>query len=399
MTSISPDPGTSPAERLMLEFLFTHGPATRSELQQQLGVSRTTLSQIVGKLLGNGVLETSGKAEYGTGRNGRPTQRLSIKADLGAAVGIELGRSRTSVTVVALDGRPVDQFSVTVSSDASPGVRLSTAVEFLADLLQQGRLNRAAVLGVGVGIATRHDSAQTERPDAAVQADPEGLSLEPLRALFRSPVIWDNNIRMAAVTELAAEGEQTTTGTLLYVMLSAGISSGILLDGRIYRGTFGAAGELGHICVDPAGPQCWCGAIGCLESVLGTGAVLRVACEAGLGTASIAALSSAIGAPDATAVRLATQLGGVLGQALAAAAMLLDPQSIVLTGDLVQLGEPFLAAAAAQLHSRRAAVGLPACEIRVTSYSEHAGSLGAAQAAIRRWGTEHIARQNRSAPS
>ncbi|MDQ6739068.1 MAG: winged helix-turn-helix domain-containing protein, partial [Actinomycetota bacterium] len=89
MTSISPDPGTSPAERLMLEFLFTHGPATRSELQQQLGVSRTTLSQIVGKLLGNGVLETSGKAEYGTGRNGRPTQQLSIKADLGAAVGIE----------------------------------------------------------------------------------------------------------------------------------------------------------------------------------------------------------------------------------------------------------------------------------------------------------------------
>lgn len=388
----------------MLEFLFTHGPATRNELQQQLGVSRTTLSQQVGKLLGNGVLETSGKAEYGTGRNGRPTQRLSIKADLGAAVGIELGRSRTSVTVVALDGRPVEQFSVTVSSDASLGERLATAVEFLAAQLQQGRLNRAAVLGIGVGIATRHDSAQTERPDAAVQADPEGLSLEPLRVLFQAPVIWDNNIRMAAVTELAPErelvaGVEQATGTLLYVMLSAGISSGILLDGRIYRGTFGAAGELGHICVDPAGPKCWCGAIGCLESVLGTDAVLRAACEAGLGAASIAALSSAIGAQDSAAVLLAAKLGGVLGQALAAAAMLLDPQSIVLTGDLVQLGEPFLATAVAQLQSRRAAVGLPACVIRVTSYSEHAGSLGAAQAAIRRWGTDHIARQNRSDPS
>ncbi len=389
----------------MLEFLFTHGPATRSELQQQLRVSRTTLSRIVGKLMGNGVLETRGTTEYGTGRNGRPTQRLSIAPDLGAAVGIELARARTCVTVTDLDGRPVEQFSAPVEDGTPLPERLIFAVGFLADLLQQGRLNQAAVLGVGVGIATRHDSAQTERPAAAAQPDPEGLSLEPLRDLFRAPVVWDNNIRMAAVTELAperelvAEGEQATTGTLLYAMLSAGISSAILLDGRIYRGTFGAAGELGHMCIDPAGPQCWCGAIGCLEGVLGTSAVLHAAREAGLGAASIAALSSAIRTQDAAAVRLATQLGGVLGQALAAAAMLLDPQSIVLTGDLVQLGEPFLAAAAAQLQSRRAAVGLPACEIRVTSYSEHTGSLGAAHAAIRRWGTDHIARHNRAAPS
>jgi len=375
-------------ERQIVEILLAEGPATRLALQQRLGVSRPTLSGAVTRLMGRGLLEETGMAAYGEGRNGRPQALLAPRRSAGAALGIELGRARVAVTVTTVDGTIHAQKLTTVDSGLSIQKRLGVALHSLRTLISAGVLNPSSVLGTGIGIAGRHLSYAVDVRGGTT--DPEGVSFEKLRKLVPAPVLWDNNTQLAAVRHLGELTSGVGRAGLLYVVLSTGISAGIVDGASTFRGGHGTAGELGHMCVDPAGPSCWCGSRGCLEACIGLDVVIERARAAGLRVDDISRLAVLANDGDAAARHLVTEVGRILGIALSGASMLIDPRRIILSGKLASLGQRLLDAAEREVNERRDAVMLPRPELILHEGSEFDASHGAALSALHRWGANFM---------
>ncbi len=302
-------------ELRVLDSLVTHGHRTRRDLETDTKLSRTTLSAIVGDLRHRGVLTELDQERVGSTRNGRPTKVLQLNPDAGAAVGIELGRRRLSISVAGFDGSTVthEHWELTESIGLQGKVQL--AADILRDMIRANKISPETVIGMGVGIASRHANPGSLSDGGQPQLDPQGATLAPLRAALSTPLLWDNNIRLAAMAAATENGNPK--GDLLYVVLSAGISSAVVVDGTLLRGGNGIAGELGHISVDFSGPRCWCGRRGCLEQFLNVANVLAEAEKRGQVFDSVGSMASAAEAGNRTARAVATTCPSIVRPASA----------------------------------------------------------------------------------
>ncbi|WP_104086270.1 ROK family protein [Arthrobacter sp. GMC3] len=367
----------------VLESLVTHGSRTRKDLESDTKLSRTTLSAIVGELRQRGVLSENDQEIYGTGRNGRPTKVLTLNPNAGAAVGVELGRRRISVSVKGYDGATLNSEQRSLADNLGMAEKVTQAAALLAEMVQEGRITPATLLGVGVGIASRHADPRSLADGGERQLDPQGATLDPLREVLGVPLLWDNNIRLAAMTQALAPGN--TSENLLYMVLSAGISSAVVVNGSLLRGGNGIAGEIGHISVDFDGPQCWCGRRGCLERLLNETNVLQEAGQRGQAFESIEAIAGAVEAGNSVACEVVDWAGGLLARAVVSACVLLDPNRVVVAGELSQFGERLLAPARQALAEQHLDIGPRTTSIDMASYVPTAGSDGAALMALRHW--------------
>lgn len=366
-------------ELRVLDSVVAHGNRTRRELESDTKLSRTTLSAIVADLRLRGVLREESQEHYAAGRNGRPTKVLTLNPQAGAAVGIELGRHRISITVLSFDGRAVLREHRGVASEDSLNAKIELSAGMVQNLIRAGRLNPDTVIGVGVGVATRHANPDSLADGDEQQSDPQGATLSALRAVLKAPILWDNNIRLAAMA-YGKKGDE-----LLYVVLSAGVSSAIVSNGTLLRGSHGIAGELGHLSVDFAGPLCWCGRHGCLERFLNADNVLVEAAHRGQAFPSLAALAEAAAAGNGIASNIVDWAGELLARAIVNACVLLDPSRVVIAGELSQFGEPLIRPVRKALAEQRLGLGQRAIEITAAEYSPTTGSDGAAHLALKHW--------------
>ncbi|WP_181419849.1 ROK family transcriptional regulator [Arthrobacter psychrolactophilus] len=366
-------------ELRVLESLVAHGQRTRRELEDDTKLSRTTLSAIVGELRDRGVITDTEQAVTPTGRHGRPTKVLSLNPNAGAAVGIELGRRRISISVKGFDGSPLTTELQEIASSLGLEAKVRLAVDMVRQLIDDGRIKPEAIIGTGIGIASRHANPLSLADGAQHQLDPQGATLDALRAILPGPLLWDNNIRLAAM----AYGKDSED--LLYIVLSAGVSAASVSHGTLLRGGNGMAGELGHISVDFAGPQCWCGRHGCLESYLNEANVLAEAAHRGQSFASIAALAQAATIGNGIALNIIDWAGELLARAVVGATVLLDPSRIVIAGELSQFGEPLLAPLRRALAEQHLDLGARVVTISAAPFAPTAGSDGAAHLALSHW--------------
>ncbi|WP_327658749.1 MULTISPECIES: ROK family transcriptional regulator [unclassified Streptomyces] len=307
----------------VLQVLRRQGPSSRADVATATGLSRTTLSGIVGQLLADGVV-TEEPAGPPSGR-GRPVHRLTLNPRSAQAVGIEVGRERITVAI-ANAAHEVTAFAGTHHAQRS-GAReqAGAALELLRDLAAREGIDLAGLGGVGIGTPGPGDT--TDRRQAVADAVSEALDV---------PVLADNNTRLAALGE-AIWGAARGAGDALHLTLSYGIGGGLVAGGLLFRGAQGAAGELGHISVDAEGPRCWCGGHGCLEQVAAVPALLRAA-----GRRSWERFTEAFAAGADTERAVVDRAALAVGRALAAASSTANPRRIVLGGEVAELGPVFL---------------------------------------------------------
>lgn len=366
-------------ELRVLHALVTHGNRTRRELESDTKLSRTTLSTIIGELRTRGVLAESDQEFYAQGRNGRPTKVLSLNSQAGAAIGLELGRRKISISVAGFDGTTVLRELRATSSEVPLARKVELAADLLGELLDDGRINKNNVIGMAVGIASRHADPASLADGLELQKDPRGATLAPLRELVNTPLLWDNNIRLAAMA-YCKENEN-----LLYVVLSAGISSAIVANGEPLRGGNGNAGELGHMSVDFGGPACWCGRHGCLESFINEANILKEAMHRGQAFPDIDAMAQAAEAGNGIAINVISWAGELLARAVVGACVLIDPSRVVFSGEISQFGEQLLAPVRRALDAQNLELGPGQTEIETVPFAASAGSDGAALMALKHW--------------
>jgi glucokinase len=309
-------------------------------------------------------------------------------------VGVDVGGTKVAVGVVDPRGHIIDKLM-----RSTPGWSTEKTAEVVADAVIE-LAGRHQVSGVGIGAAgfvDRFRSSVLFAPHLAWRDEPLRQEVEDRVGL---PVVLENDANAAAWAETnlgAARGQQY----VILVAVGTGIGAGIVIDGELYRGRWGLAGEPGHYRVVPGGRPCECGNRGCWEQYASGNALVAEARELAkrspeaaarlleLGGGSVAGINGpevtqAAREGDAGAVRCFEIVGSWLGQGLAALAAILDPGCFVIGGGVSAAGELLVGPARAAFEDELTGGSYrPRAEIRLAQLGADAGVIGAAELARR----------------
>lgn len=346
-------------------------PSSRSELAQRTGLTKATVSSLVDVLLARGLL-IEGAAP--SARVGRPARPVSLNPDGPVALGIEINVDYIAGCLLNLPGTERGSRRLGLDNRTRrPSEILRQMIELCAELRAEvgAPLIGAALAVPGVVGADQRVLRAPNLPSLTEV----GLAAELAEALGLAEVRVDNEANFGALGWLrAAPG---AGADFVYVSGEVGVGAGLVLDGRLFRGAGGFAGELGHVVVDRDGPPCSCGGRGCLEQYAGQDVLLRAA-----GQPDPASLLAAVAAGEPAAVTAVTQAGAALGVALASLLNVVDLPVVVLGGLYAQLFDRLSGPVRAEL-DRRVLSG-PGTALRPSELGAEAAVRGAAGAVLDR---------------
>ncbi|MGW9114974.1 ROK family protein [Microbacterium sp. NPDC055683] len=256
---------------------------------------------------------------------------------LPTAVRIGLDVGGTKIDAVALD----DAGAVVARRRSATRGGADGVVDSIRDAILRLDRGGAAIAAIGIGVPGQAHGGVVRH---AVNLGVEELALaDAVSTLFDVPVAVENDVKAAA---LGAHALGDGTGSLALLNLGTGVAAGIVADGALLRGRHGAAGEIGHVAVDPAGPSCRCGQTGCIETLAGGAAV---SARWGRPGDTVREIFDAADAGDPAAIRLCGDVARGAAAAIRLLALAVDPDRLVVTGGVAGLGERLRSAIADEL--------------------------------------------------
>lgn len=356
------------------------GEFTRADVASATGMTRSTVSRLVDQLVAGGVLTEDDPAQRGRGRPGvplRPAPGTFVALGLEANVG-HLASYAIDLTGAVLARRFVADDLAGSDADATLARLAELGRETLADVPAGARL--LSVHAALPGIVDHEAGVLLRAPNLGWSQVAVLPHLAPL-ASGRAVTGIDNEADCAALTIAhPAPGREGDLDSFIYVSGNVGIGSATVLGGQVLAGRHGWAGELGHVCVEPDGPRCGCGAHGCLEAVAGRRALLRATGRSDW-SGLVADAVGADAAPDPVLADALSRAGRALGIALSAALNLLDLSHVVLGGHLAELAEPLTPPLRAELDARVLSGPFAPVQVSIRTAAEAPGALGALGAA------------------
>ena len=382
----------SRAEMDLLQTVFWSVGSSRHVLAGRLDCSRSKANALAAGLIEQGLLEETGLQPSSGGR--RP-ETLQLAQGLGVVIGIDLGATSLDVAVMRPDLGVVAQHGEPADVRAGPGVVLARVREVVRELLARSGIPARKVIGIGMGVPGPVDFASAQLVEPPLMPEWDSFSIRDyLGEAFAAPVFVDNDVNLMALGELWRL--QRSLQNFLVIKVGTGIGCGIVCHGQVYRGANGSAGDVGHICVDQAGPRCHCGNPGCVEAMAAAPAITRMAMEAAQSGESpaLAELLKANGrltavdvgqasrGGDAAANAIIQRAGSLIGQMLASVVNFFNPSHVFIGGGVTQIGPLFLASVRQSVYHRSLALSTRHLEIQYTPLGGQAGLVGAGALAM-----------------
>ena len=311
---------------------------SRAEIAQQTGLSRSTVSAIVDQLLASDLIRERGA---GLSRGGRRPILLEFNPRAGFVAGLDIGATHLLTVVADLEATSLVTLEEPFSIAVGPEKGLAQVVHMIDVALEQAAIPHSHVFGVGVAVPGPVDyTAGTVVAPPIMPGWDRAPIRDRLQATLDVPVYLDNDANLGALGEYTY-GAGKNVANLAYIKAATGIGCGLIVDGHIYRGQRGYAGEIGHLTIDENGPPCRCGSFGCLESMASAEAVVRraeAAIQAGQKTSlrqtqgqlTLAAIAHAASTGDALSRQLFEEAGRHIGVALAGLVNLLNTGLVVI---------------------------------------------------------------------
>jgi predicted NBD/HSP70 family sugar kinase len=353
----------------IVDELRHRGTATRGELVAATGLSRTTVTTLIAEMQERGMVVEDGTANGGHALRGRPATRLRLQAVAGAALGVDFGHSHVRVAVANLTSAVLAERCVPLAVAPAPDAALDAAAALAGDVLTAAGVTARQVVGAGMGLpGPLNQRTAVVSPSSILGGWSGRQAAHELARRLGMPVAVDNDANLGALAE-AFLGSGRGVENLIYLKVASGIGAGLVLGGRLHHGATGIAGEIGHVQIRRDGAVCRCGTRGCLETVASAGAVLellRPALGPGLTLARALELSRA---GHVAVRRVIADAGRAVGRAIADLCNALNPDAIVVGGDLSRAGDPLLAGI-------RESVGRYALPAAADALTVCAGELG-----------------------
>lgn len=327
----------------VLDLLRTTGSVSQSEIARRTGLSRATVSNIVRELRESDWITVRTLPDAVGNDTGRRGTRIALNQRAGLVMALDFGHRHLRAAVADLGHNVLREDHRELPADHGAEEDLPLAAGVVDSLLVAVGATRSAVLGVGMGLAGPVDPVTGEVRSPAILPGWVGV---PAKAAMSEqlglPVLVDNDANLGALGELTW-GAGVGARHLLYVKASYGVGAGLILDGRLYGGSGGIAGEIGHVTVDDRGALCQCGDRGCLETMAGSEALLSLLRRSyGADLTITDAIDKAVGG-DSGCRRIIADAGRAIGIAVAAACSLLAPERVVIGGTLAAAGAILLA--------------------------------------------------------
>ncbi|MFC6042319.1 ROK family protein [Nocardioides hankookensis] len=360
----------------LLDLVRSGRASTRSQLRALTGLSRTAITTRVSSLTSAGLL-LLGEELASTG--GRPPGALVFNQHAGVVVAVAIGRSRSQLAVMDLDGDEIASDSRDHEVGVGPDELMPEIATRLAGLLDGVE---PPVLGIGLSLPGTLDSVRGLSIGSPVMSGWDGVELAPyLDGVTRAPLFVGNDADVLARSELL--GRSAALDDVLVVKASTGLGLGIIADGRVLSGHLGAAGEIGHTKVDAAaGLPCRCGATGCLETLAGGWALVARARESGHEVGHLRDLVALALQGDPTARGLLRDSGRELGEVLAIAINLLNPAAIVIGGDMASAFDFHVAGIRESVYALAAPLATRDLQFLSATHGDRAGLVGCAALAL-----------------
>jgi predicted NBD/HSP70 family sugar kinase len=366
---------------LVLRAIAAEPRRSRAQLAEHTGLTKATVSSVADELIGAGLVA---ELDADRGARGRPAVPLVLNPDGPSGLGIEVNVDYVSACVVDLTGT-VRGYAAVGSDNRTltPGRVLRRATDLAARVVAQSGL---PVAGAVIAVPGLVDTGGTVRRVPNLPGW-DGLDCaRRVRARFGVATRVENEANAAAVAELRSRPE---LADFLLVSGEIGVGAGLVLSGRPFRGPRGFSGELGHVPVDPAGPECGCGACGCLEQYVGQEALLNAAGLPGVASTQIGAPGGAAGALLAAAARgdqrtlgALADAGRTLGVTLAGVLNVLDVPTVVLGGLYARLAPWLQGPIGEELQRRTITRAIAPASVIASALGPDSAVIGAAVSVI-----------------
>ena len=315
---------------------------SRAEIARHASLSRATVSSVVADLQHAGLVIEEPLSSDGSAPAGRPPALLRLDAAAGAALGIDFGKRHLRVVATDLGHQLLAERALVMASDHDASHGIDVAARLVDEVLDEAGISRSRIVGVGMGIPGPIDQTSGELGSSTILPGWVGIrAAEAMTERLGLEVSVDNDANLGAMSEWTW-GAGRRYADVAYLKVATGIGAGLIVGGRLHRGASGTAGEIGHTIVDPNGPVCRCGNRGCLETLVGAPALLKML-EQTHGELSIRDAIALAESGDAGSRRVIGDAGAAIGSAAATLCNLFNPARIVVGGDLGAAGELLLA--------------------------------------------------------
>lgn len=362
----------------VLNTIKSNGPLSRTEVSRRTGLSAATITTIVTELIEKNLIF---EKEEGNSSGGRRPILLALNPRGGFVLGAKLTEDYISVALTDLKATILARRTIPLKNTTQDTV-LASFCQVVNDILETERIDRTRFYGVGVGLAGIVDTERGLLRQSPIFGWEQIPIAQLLQDCLEAPVYIDNDVNTLTLTELWF-GRGQGIDNFLTVTIGRGVGLGIVLDGKLYTGAHGGAGEFGHTVVVPNGRVCACGNRGCLEMYISDPALVLQANDLGLQIHNPEELVSLADSGNPHAQALLAEAGDLLGRSLASLTNILVPQLIILSGEGVRVGNWLFEPMRKALRTYTMPALARDFEVEIDLWDEYAWARGAAGLVLR----------------
>ncbi|MBD2763688.1 ROK family transcriptional regulator [Kocuria sp. cx-455] len=323
-------------QRRVIQVMRTLGTTTQATIARETALAPSTVSSIVHEMVTAGVLAMD------SSHGGRRGQLVRFSDNAGFVVGLDVGHRHLTVAVADLNHNVRARQRFDLPHGHAMAEVLDTADSTLTSMVRKLKLSRAKLLAAGLTLPAPVDLEGRVVSAGAILpawADTDVRAAASTRLGF--PVTVENDANAGAVGEFA-QGRGRGVRNMAYIKVSHGVGAGLILNGRLFRGATGSAGELGHMTLDEQGDVCRCGNRGCLETFISSEAVLGLMATTRGPDFTVSDLVDTALAGDIGCARVIGDTGRTLGTTVANLCNIINPELVIVGGELARAGDLLL---------------------------------------------------------
>lgn len=392
------DVSSDKASGRILSLVGSGRARSRSLLTDLSGLSRATVHQKLGTLIDAGLIR---ETEETLPSGGRPTRTLDINREFAVVLCADIGEQHIRVALTDLRPTIMGEISETFDILRGPTIVLEWIEQQFEVLLGAAGKAASDVIGIGIGLPAPVDYANGRVVGPSVLVGWDNFEIrEHFEQRFGVPVYAENDVNLLALSDHRLR--RSSVSEMVFVKIGTGIGSGIITEGRLYRGAQGAAGDIGHIqfAREPA-PLCRCGKVGCVEARAAGWAIARELRGHGMEAQNARDVTNLVRAGQPLAIHLVRESGRILGEVMTSLVSILNPEMIVIGGTLATLDDHLLAGVRELVYKRSLPLATRELDIVISPPDPDAGIVGAAFLVVEEQMKEHnienvIARHSQS---
>lgn len=385
----------SPLENELILLIRRYGELTKADLVDHTDYSRTKISSCIDSLVSKKIITTNGSSDY-TG--GRRSKTFSFNGELGLVAGIDIGATSIDVVLADFSRNIIARYGEPAIVRDGPYTILNKVTEILNKVILENGLKPEKLTGIGIGVPGPVDFLLGTVLSPPIMPGWDRFPIIPtLQESFPlANIVVDNDVNLMALGEVT-HGAAKGIDNLIFLKIGTGIGAGIILNGSIYRGSSGCAGDVGHICVDKMGPICSCGNAGCLEALAAGPAIAERGKNAALsgnspilmkyldnndGVLKAENVGDAAREGDPASIEIIRSSGEMIGEVLASLVNFYNPGMIVIGGGVSNIGNLLLSSIRQGVLNRSLPLATRDLHIVFSAIGPDAGVTGAISLAI-----------------